>query len=48
MGTKKEVFGVVRAYPFAYTNDFERIMVVCPFCHNIHSHYKFWISSSSV
>lgn len=40
MNTKKEVFGVVRAYPFAYTNDFERIAVVCPFCHDIHLHHK--------
>lgn len=40
MNTKKEVFGVVGVYPFAYTHDFEYIAVVCPFCHGIHLHNK--------
>lgn len=38
MNTKKEVFGAIRVYPFAYTSDFEFIAVVCPFCHGIHLH----------
>jgi hypothetical protein len=34
------MFGPIRVYPFAYTKDFEKIAVVCPFCHYVHLHNK--------